>query len=94
MTRAITLSTRGAAKLRGHDEPTNNVGRVGCIGTWTLQDHHTTPPFDTEPPHVFRVTLARESKSFHFVTFGGGPGPVSLSGTALLDRALGLRGSR
>lgn len=59
---------------------------VGCVGTWTLQDHHTTPPFDTEPPHTFKITLARASKAFHFVTFGGGPGPVSLSGQAILDR--------
>jgi hypothetical protein len=59
---------------------------VGCVGTWILQDHHTTPPFDTEPPHIFKITLARESKAFHFVTFGGGPGPASLSGEAELDK--------
>lgn len=57
----------------------------GCTGTWTLQDHHTTPPFDTEAPHVFKIALARASKGFHYTAVSGGPGPVALSGFATLD---------
>lgn len=59
---------------------------VGCTGTWTLQDQHTLPPFDTEGPHFFKINLARAAKGFHFLTFGGGPGPAVLSGFAELDQ--------
>jgi hypothetical protein len=59
----------------------------GCTGTWTLADHHTSPPFDTEAPHVFKISLARASKGFHYTSVGGGPGPVALSGFATLDLA-------
>lgn len=57
---------------------------IGCQGKWVLQDHHRLFPFTEEGPHFFRITLAPESKGFHFVTEGGGPGPVTLSGWAPL----------
>lgn len=57
----------------------------GCQGTWRLQDHHRLPPFVNEPPHIFKITLARSMNAFNFLTFGGGPGPVTLSGRAELD---------
>ena len=57
----------------------------GCQGTWKLQDHHRLPPFVNEPPHIFKITLSRSSNAFNFLTFGGGPGPVTLSGRAEID---------
>lgn len=58
---------------------------VGCTGVWKLQDSHKLEIFKNEGPHFFRITTGRESKMFHFITFGGGPGPVVLSGAANLD---------
>lgn len=54
----------------------------GCMATWTLQDHHTLAPFVNEPPHVFKLAIAQESKSFYFLAVAGGPGPITISGEA------------
>jgi hypothetical protein len=55
----------------------------GCTGTWKLQDHHVTPPFDIEPPHVFKIALARGANGFHYTTVGGPK--AALSGFATFD---------
>lgn len=54
----------------------------GCQATWKLQDQHKTPPFDKEPAHLFRIVLNPKQDMFHFITFGGALGPVTLSGSA------------
>lgn len=52
----------------------------GCWATWELLDRHYLPIFVNEPPHLFRIAIGRDR--FEFVTFGGGPGPATLSGFA------------
>lgn len=58
---------------------------VGCQGTWILQDDHRFFPFSDEPQHSFKITLAPESKGFHFIhRYLGADGQATLSGWAPL----------
>lgn len=58
---------------------------VGCTGTWILQDDHRFFPFSEEGPHSFKVTLAPESKGFHYIHIAlSGSGQATLSGWAPL----------
>lgn len=56
---------------------------VGCQGIWYLQDDHRFFPFSEEAMHSFMITLAPESKGFHFIhRYLGADGQATLSGWA------------
>jgi len=78
-----TLQRENDTAFEGTYELHRGAHGEGCVGTWKLQDHHVTVPFDTEPPHVFKIALGRDSNGFHYTTVGGPA--AALSGFATLD---------